>query len=252
MPEDDDRPRDASSAADPGWSDAAHAAAAWSEAVAPDDISELVDDISAYHRELRAAHRRELMRRLYARAGAAPMSLTVAALAVAAVVALLLTFISPGSSAPSKLPLAQPTATVGTQGGLLPNVTLHDLSGTSIQAQSLRPAVLALIPPDSADASLLSDLAGDASVAQLPLIVVAPAATDPAAAALGGRIDRGKSLVYYDATTAMANDFNAEGGVTVVLVNRDGTVFHIQRGVATEASSQLVPLLQQMLQRTSG
>jgi hypothetical protein len=253
VPDEDDRPRDASSAADPGWSDADQAAKAWSQAVAPDDIRELARDIQAYHRERRAARRRERLRRLFARPGSAPMTLTVAVLAIAALVAMLLTVMDPARSRPSSLPLTAPSAAPGQPGGLLPAVSLRDLSGNAIPSRSLRPGVIALIPLNCHCAPLLSALAGDASTKQLPLLVVAPTAPDADAAALGGRIDRGTSSVYYDASGLLANDFGAKG-VTVVLLDRDGTVFRVRRDVATEASSHLIPLLQQMLpqQGTSG
>jgi hypothetical protein len=255
VPDDDDRPRDASSAADSGGADAAHAAASWSDAVAPDDIRDLAADVAAYRREQRAAHRREVMRNLLARRGAGAVSLAVAALVAVALVAGI-SVLTSGQRRPATLPLAKTTAAVGQQGSLLPNVALTDLRGRTTGAQSLRPALVAVIPLRCGCQPLLTSWAANAAAAHVRMVVVAPATQDPEATALGGRI--ANSTVFYDRTGQLAHDFHATTP-TGVLVNRDASVFRIlpgsatgTSGTATGASTPLVPLLQQMLQRTSG
>jgi hypothetical protein len=239
VPDEEDRPRDASSAADSAWSDAA----------APDDIRELAEDIQAYHRECRAARRRALVNRFYDRPGAAPISATVAMLALAAIVATLLIFTESGSKRPSALPLASTTAAPGQVRGLLPDATVRDIGNNAIQARSLRPAVMAVIGLNCGCQPLLDGLAGDAAVERISMAVVAPGPPDAEAAALSGRINHG--TVYYDTTGALHHAFS-KSGVTVVLVNRDGTIFHVQTGVSTEAGSDLVSLLPQMLHGSTG
>src|SRR6201999_2067902 len=96
----------------------------WSNAVAPDDISELVADVKAYHRELRAQRRRQALQRRFARRGAAPFTMVPAGLALAAAVALLVSLVTPtGSKAPGPSKLS--TSRNGPRGGgLLPAAQL--------------------------------------------------------------------------------------------------------------------------------
>jgi hypothetical protein len=241
MPDDDDRPRDAGSAADP----------AWSLAVAPDDISTLAPDIAAYHRELRAASRRKWLGRLFARPGITALAMTVAGLALAAVVATLLSVIDPQGAhkGPSALPLAaHPSAQAGQLHGLLPDVALQGVGGNSVRSRTLRPAVLALIPLHCECAGLLNGFADAAAAAKLALVVVAPTVEDAEATALSGQLTHGRTEIFYDSAGALATDFAVAGtGVTLVVLDRDGTIFHIQQAVPSTASSHLNTLLQQML-----
>jgi hypothetical protein len=245
MPDDDDRPRDAGSAADP----------AWSLAAAPDDIRSLAPDIAAYHRELRSAGRRKWFRRFFARPGITALAMTVAGLALAAVVATMLSVIDPHGphNAPSALPLAaHPSAAVGQVHGLLPDVALQDVEGNSLPSRTLRPAVLALISLHCDCAGLLNGFADAAASAKLPLVVVAPTVADAEATALSGQLTHGQTEIVYDRTGALATDFGVAGtGVTLVVLDRDGTVFHVQQAVPSTASSHLSTLLQQMLAPTA-
>jgi hypothetical protein len=238
MPDDDDRPRDAGSAADPEWALVA----------APDDISALAGDIASYHREQRSARRRERLARWFARPGIVPLSLTAAGLALAAIVATLLALLEPDAAGKSlsALPLAHPSSQVGQPHGLMPDVALQAVGGDSVSSLSLRPGVLALIPLHCECAPLLNGLAGAAYAQKLPLIIVAPTVADAEATALSGQLDRGTTKVFYDSAGALARDFGASG-LTLVILDRDGTIFHVQKAVATQASSHLNILLQQML-----
>jgi hypothetical protein len=251
VPDDDDRPRDASSAADPAWSDAAHAADGWSDTVVPDDISDLAGDIAAYHREQRAQRRREFILRHATSRGGRPVLLVLAALAVVAVFAAFLTVFSPTTSRPT--PPATPSAAPGHQGGLLPSVSLQDLSGKQVPRSVLKPSVIALIPAGYGKVDLLGSLATAASSAKVRLVVVAPTPPNGSAIALDGQIDSGTTHVYYDLTGQLATGVKATG-VTVVLVNRDGTIFRILRAVdaGPDGTSKVGPLAQQMLQGTGG
>ena len=68
--------------------------------VVPDDIRSLQADIDAYHREIRDVRRHRVLRRLTGtalwRRGAMPLSVTAAALGLAAVVFAVLTLGDPG------------------------------------------------------------------------------------------------------------------------------------------------------------
>jgi hypothetical protein len=245
MPDDDDRPSDASSAADP----------AWSVAVAPDDISSLAADIAAYHREQRAARRRERLHRLFARPGISALAMTAAGLAIAAIVATLLTLTEPPaiSKGPSPLPLAaSPVASPGQVHGLMPDVTLKSAAGKTVGVQTMRPAVFALIPPHCSCVQLLNDLSSAAAEQSMGLNVVAPTTPDADASALLGQLDRGRPEVYFDTAGRLAAGLAAPtgapaAGVTLILVDRDGTIASIQPGVTAEASTNLSAALGQML-----
>jgi hypothetical protein len=247
VPDDDDRPRDAWGAADPGWPNPAHDTD-WTNAAAPDDIRELTADIAAYHRELRARRRRASLNRLLARRGVVPAVVIVVGMALAAVAAALITVMAPDSAskAPTALPLASPTVATGAVHGLLPDVTLQDTSGNAVAARALRPGVIALIPVKCRCEALLNALAGDAYSETLPLIVVAPTVSDADAAALSGQLTSGRPQVYFDPAGTLATDFAARG-VTLVLLGRDGTVFRVERAVSSERGSHLNALLQTML-----
>jgi hypothetical protein len=109
--------------------------------------------------------------------------------------------------------------------------------------------LLALIPLRCNCQPELSIWADKATAEQVRMVVVAPTAHDAEATALAGRIDRG--AVYYDSAGTLAHDFAATTA-TAVLVNRDGSVFRVLPSGATDPGDNLTPLLQQMLQRTSG
>jgi hypothetical protein len=252
VPDDDDRPRDTSGAADHGWSDPAHndptlADGDWSHAVAPDDISGLENDIAAYRRELRTARRNELLGRLFAHRGVTSLSIIMAGLALAAALATVITLIQPDSShkGPSALPLAHPSVQVGEPHGLFPDVSLQGPYGRSVSSRTLRPSVFALIPLHCNCVRLLNNLAGVAYSDSVPLRVVAPTVSDAEATALSGQLNRGAE-VYYDKSGSLASDLDAQG-VTVVLLDRDGTIFSVQKSVPASGSTTLDGLLEEML-----
>lgn len=240
MPDDDDRPRDASSAADPSWADL----------VVPDDIRELEPDIQAYRRERRQAIWWARWSRLSRRRGVVPLLVVTSALLLAGLVATLLTVFAPTTvrSNTTALPLAHPTAQLGTLGGLLPDVELRgDAAQGPTEASALRPAVIALVPPHCGCSTTLSAIAREAYSVSLPLTVVVPAASDTDAAALPAQLSRDDSVeVLYDATATLASAIQPQG-VTAVLVRRDGTISDIQSGMTTAAARQLGAPLQTFL-----
>jgi hypothetical protein len=228
----------------------------WTDPVViPDDLRELQPDIDAYHRELRqAARRRRLQRVTRTRAWqrlAWPALVVGSALALATVVFAVLTFGQPPSQrGPAQKPIAvDAAAESGTPGGLLPNVVVNSaLAPVSIR--DLRPALVALVPLHCGCTRLLSDLAGQASEAQVPLVVVAPAAQDAEVAALAGQLHRGQVVPVFDDTGALAKTYAATG-VTALVVAPDATVPYIQHGVAPGQHLLELPL-QQMVLDSSG
>jgi hypothetical protein len=237
MPDEDDRPRDASSAADDAWADI----------VIPDDISTLTDDIEAYRREQRRAQRQARIQRWMDHRGALPLAIVAFAVVIAGLIAMLLTVLAPKALAPTPkaLPLAAPAAAPGAKGGLLPEVTLRGPAGP-VDSRDLRPAVLVLVPPGCDCTPLLTVLAGQANSVPLPLSVVIPvaAARDPAKLppALGGITVNS----YYDPNRVFATTFRAEGIVTAVLVGKDGLVTE-RLPVTKQTIPELGPPLQRLL-----
>jgi hypothetical protein len=233
--DDDDRSRDSSSAAGPGWSDPNRPGETWAEAVAPDDLSELAHDIHAYHRERRAVRRRERYRRYLRRRGATPFALVIAALALVAVVTTLLTVMGPTTpgTPPASSPLAHPATAAGKVGGLLPAVALSSEDGMTLNSLAMRPGALALLSPQCDCDALVQRL--DQAVnagAHAALFVVAPSThPNPDADTLQGRL-RPVDDVLYDSAAAL-RDGVAAHGLTLVFVNRDGTIYAIKKDVGS-------------------
>jgi hypothetical protein len=224
MPDDDDRPSDASSAADPSWADV----------TVPDTIAELVADIEAYHRELRRNRRRARRQRLMSRPGVLPLSIVSVALVLAGIVATLLTVLAPSRSntTVSELPLATGnTAPPGDKGGLLPRVTLAAEAGQTVLATSLRPSVVALVPV-GCDAQIdcdkvLNQLAGQADEVGYPLDVVLPSTIE--AGPIAKAVTTGKPRILVDthspAHQAASLYTRSNGdGLTILLVGRNGVI----------------------------
>jgi hypothetical protein len=215
MAEDDDRPGDASSAAD----------ASWADVVVPDDISSLDADVDAYRREVRRAHRRAWQARVMSRPGILPLSIVSIALLLAGIVATLLTVLAPsaGDSEPAARPLVHTRVADGAVGGLVPAVKLSEL-GDPVQSQALRPALVALVPATCDCIARLKTLAGQADQVGYPLDVVT--AATPAADALINLLNTGKPHVLLDAssTNSLYQQAGAQG-LTLLLVEPNGVIY---------------------------
>jgi hypothetical protein len=242
--DDDDRPRDAGSAADPAWHNAAGQDTAWADASAPDDISELSREVRAYHREVRANRRHEKYGRFLGRPTSEPLTLLGTALVLAAIVAAAITLVQPRvpTGSAGSLPLAN-SATGIAVGDRVPPATLSD--GTKqVAASNLRPAVLALAPsPCIGCKPLIGSLADEIAASGIPLAVVAPPKDADAGALNTGAV--GAPQVYTDTQTQLLGPFKAAGGLTLVVVNRDGTIAAIERNVS-ELTADLPAVVQQI------
>jgi hypothetical protein len=220
--------------------------------VVPDDISALSRDIAAYRREVRRAERARRIRRLLARRGAVPALVVTAAIVLAGVVAALLSVMAPRTVGrpPSATQLATSSKQPGTVGGLMPSAILRTPDGSPVGSRSavLRPEVFALVPVDCGCGELLNALSGQAGSEQLRLAVVIPAATDDSATKLTAALERGRGRpsIYFDPTATLATGV-ATSGVTVVVVDRDGTIFDIEQDVVDPATTSLDAELQSML-----
>jgi hypothetical protein len=149
---------------------------------------------------------------------------------------------------PSALALAAPAQPPGSVGGLLPSTTLRTQDGAPVDTHSavLRPEVFALVPLRCGCADLLDRLAGQAYSERLRLGIVVPAATDDTADSLVTGLHRGRPSLYYDARAALATAVDSVG-VTVVVVNRDGTIYSIERDITTATATSVDATLQSML-----
>jgi hypothetical protein len=229
---------------------------AWTDLVIPDDIRELAPEIAAYHRELRQARRSRLTRVFQGRRSGTPMLALIAASLLAGLIALMLTVMAPRAveTPPASAPLATTTVADGQLHGLLPGVVLTGPNGkVDSLAPALRPAVFALVPQGCSCHALLDGIAGAAFSERLQLAVVVAATSDPGTAAVVDSLDRGLTSLYLDPQGKLALAINgaipAPGGqtATVVVVNRDGTIYDIERNVANAGATSLDATLQTML-----
>src|SRR3954452_3468509 len=94
----------------------------------------------------------------------------------------------------------------------------------------MRPALLALLPPQCDCAALVESLAGQAETVGASLVAIAPAAIDAEVAALPGRIHSGRVTAYFDPAHALADIYSAIG-VTLLVVSPDATVSHVMPNV---------------------
>jgi hypothetical protein len=240
--DEDERPRDAGSAAAPGSPASDQPDLSWSEAAAPDDISALAKDIQAYHRERRAARRHERFGRYAVRPGASALTATIGVLAIVAVLVTLITGLGPHRSPTTlpALPLASPTAAAGTVGGLLPATGLTSATGDTVIAQNLRPGVVAVLPSGCVGcADLVVSLARSASAAshdRIPTYVVAPADSADADA-LRGQLASEDAVFTVDGS-GLADALDREG-LTLALVGQDGTIRQIYRNASVATTDLL-------------
>jgi hypothetical protein len=229
MAEDDDRPGDASSAAD----------ASWTDVVVPDDISALVADVEAYRREVRRDRRRAWQSRVMSKPGILPLSIVSIALLLAGIVATMLTVLAPAQrdSGDTKLPLATGAlASPGSPGGLVPRVSLQGDGKTPILSTELRPSVIALTPVGCTCTKLLNVLAGDANQVGYPLNVVTGSSAD--GASLRSSVTGGQAQVFVDPAvssapaTSLYHAMKAVG-LTLVLVEQDGRIYAVDRDISS-------------------
>ena len=216
----------------------------WADPVAvPDDIRSLQPEIDAYHREQRLARRRLRRERITGsrlwRRWSFPVGVLTGALALAAVVVVLLAVDTAGHPARrGAVPLAQPTAATGSVGGLLPASLVTTADGQRVPAQSLRPALLVLLPTHCGCSDLLDALSAQAAEVQVQLVVVAPGAPDAEVAALPGQLHHGRVVAAYDDGGRIATAYAAQG-VTALIVGRDGLVTYIQRELTARTRLEL-------------
>jgi hypothetical protein len=226
--------------------------ASWLDGVVvPDDLSELSDDVEAYHREVRLEARRRRIARITDTSAwqrfAMPVGVAICSLTLAGAVFAILTLGHPHRPlGPPRTPIAS-TASLPAPGeldGLLPDVSVRTSVG-AMSSRDLRPAVLALVPLHCDCLDVLRTLAAQAAEVSVPLVVVAPANRDAEVDTVSGQVHNGAAEAVFDLHGELASAY-AASGVTVLGLRPDATVSFIQRDVAGDV--RLEPWLQQMVQ----
>ena len=156
----------------------------------------------------------------------------------------------PAAQGPTPAPLADDIDSVGKVGGLLPVVSLTEANpladtSTPVAAQSLRPAVIALVPDECADcAALLRAVAGQASQYQIRLTLVGPTNQSEQLAGLASDLGAFRLDVLTDSSGGFRDTFG-NASPTLVLVREDGVIVDVVRGV--QEGDRLDPSLVQLV-----
>lgn len=213
------------------------------EFVVPDDARELDREVQAYHRELRQRRRqarwRRMTRTLRRHGLTLPLALTALLLVVLSTTLMMLLGPRPVDR-PTQAPLAsRPTAAPGEVGGLLPDTNVA-VNGEREAARTLRPAVIALIPPDCGCAQAADELYRQARAFSLRVYFVASQRPASELRDLVGTSGHGLAVPVQDGKGTLASAYGASG-LTAILVRRDGIVTGVVRDV--EPSMRLEPKL---------
>ena len=178
----------------------------------PDDARELERDVLAYHRELRALRWRRRTRWLAGPLGRDGMVLPLLAgcLALTLLAGTLLTVFSGEQMTPPSL---------GRSGHQLPNEMVL-VAGAQEQLSSLRPAVLALVPPGCGCAHL-GQLAAEANKAGVEIYIVGTRGVQTAGLARQTGLAATHAV---EDTEGVLSDTYHPATLTAVLVDVDGSV----------------------------
>lgn len=239
LPEGSDAPH--TGAVDRGRDDGPGGTPAGPHIVVPNDARELARDVEAWRREQRWAQRRRILERrlpvLPRRAAAMSAPLVIAVLlAVAMLGATIATAGRPtthDTTPPVPLVLAAPSIGTGLAGGLVPDVALRGLTGTT-SARQLRPAVLAVMQAGCGCAAALARLADEAAGYGLTVYLVGGQAQQAELTALAARVNRGDVSVLVEQGSALSA-FSG-GGLTAVGVHADGVIEAIADGFSRTTS----------------
>lgn len=234
----------------------------------PDDARELVRDVQAYHRELRARRRQMRIGRLHAPLTRDGLLLPLLAgfLAMVLISGVLLTVFTAGqngtprstSSAPvtnasigqapaagqapaSQAPAtSQPTPKAAPESAArLPDSTVI-VDGRPMRLSSLAPAVLTLVPAGCQCSRALRRLRRQATAAQLTLYLVGTGGDLARVRRLATRTGRPAAQVATDPHGVLATAYRPHG-LTAVLVRFDGSVRRVLRDLrpTSRLTSQL-------------
>lgn len=219
---------------------------------APDDPRELEADRAAWLTEAaggpagrplgtRAELRAARQRRLAVTAGVLVASLLIVAVS-SAVGAWI---VGPQASAPPAAPLADAFPEPGQIGGLLPAEAVLQDGSTPISARSLRPAVIALVPPACDEcAELLSTVAEQAGSFGVGSVAVGGPDQADQLAQLSQTVGPLQLSTLTDPTAALRATYGLTG-IALLLVRNDGVVVDVVRDLTpnTRLEGSLVELV---------
>ncbi len=221
----------------------------------PDDASGLARDAEALRRERRAlARRSRLVRMVRGRSGTGVGTPVVAGvLLTVGLFAALPVVLRPdldGSTGPR--PLARPTASPGTLGGLLPDVALTTPGGTRSARSTARPGVLLLVPVTCGCDVVVGQAVAQAREFTRNVRLVLDgrvAGAEAEAARVRREATGGIAVSATDPTGALAAAY-AASGLTAVVVAADGVVVDVVRGVVQD--QRLEPRFRPLLPPAGG
>jgi hypothetical protein len=208
----------------------------------PDDARELDRDVQAYHRELRALRRQRLLRRLagpIARDGMV-LPLLASCLALTLLAGTLLTmFTTRRADAPvtqAQTPTTPQSASpgVGQVGGPLPASTVQ-ADGKPVHLSTVRPAMLALVPAGCHCAAAVKEISIQASKANVEVYLIAVGRSVSEVKAMAPAHAKTVSILVASDTHGALTSAYHPSGLTVVLVDRVGSVRSVQRNLGPAA-----------------
>jgi hypothetical protein len=198
----------------------------------PDDARELDPDVAAYYREQRREHRRHragrlLFTRRWVRYGLSGPLVVVILMGVAAVGSLATVLRPQIESGPRPRPLANVSASPGTEGGLLPDGQLQ-MGNFERDIRGLRPAVIALVPSDcSCDSAVAAAFEQTVSYRIKLYLAGHPRSADELRR-LSRDAGNGTATVVLDTQGALFEAYEP-AALTLVLVHIDGVVEAVVR-----------------------
>jgi hypothetical protein len=153
--------------------------------------------------------------------------------------------VGPQAASPGAQPLASTNAQPGEIGGLLPEDAVLQNGENGITAQSLRPAVIAIVPAGCSDcAQVLTGLAPQVGSFGVPLVAVGGPEQTEELDQMSDAVGSSRLITLVDADQTLQTVYGT-GGTTLLLVRADGAVADIVHdpapGVTLE--SQLVELV---------
>jgi hypothetical protein len=226
----------------PGDGDLPELPPEWGHLVIPDDPRELAAEAEQVRAELEGRPRPNFIRRWQRSALSGPLVSLV--LMLTAAIASLVIVVAPSSrQAPRPAPIASPTQSVGTIGGLLPDLVLRDDHDSHVTLRHIRPAVLLLMPTGCGCDDVAAGLVAASRESQ---VTVALVGTDKAPKLPTDALSS-KTRLLTDAESALAAALavpqtvgprasaNVDAAATAVLVRADGVIARIVRNLQNAA-----------------
>lgn len=218
---------------------------------APDDASELDVDRDRWLQDAQALPPASPLRPLSDRRAARRRRLTITAslvlismAGVAVSGAVGAWIVGPHAAPPAAAPLASVAPPPGQIGGLLPEATLEN-AGTPVSSRSLRPVVMALVPPECPECpELLGSIAPSVGSFGVSLVAVGGPGQAAQLADLRSTVGTARLSIVSDPGDVLRSTYGLTG-VTLLLVRDDGVVVDVVRHPAPDVhlESALVELV---------